>query len=93
MSIRPVPDPVDLVKVCDDRHVLGQTDKAIMVRIGQTLYGEPITTFYPKSMCQIRHKLGGGYDVFVPKWCNRNRNCRVGDFEVRTAPGFSPLPF
>ena len=24
----------DLVRVCDDRHILGQTDKAIKVRIG-----------------------------------------------------------
>ena len=40
-----------LVRVCDGRHILGQTEKAIKVRIGQTLYGEPITTFYPKSMC------------------------------------------
>lgn len=40
----------DLVRVCDNRHILGETDKAIKVRIGQTLYGEPITTFYPKSM-------------------------------------------
>ena len=35
----------DLVRVCDNRHILGETDKAIKVRIGQTLYGEPITTF------------------------------------------------
>ena len=45
---------VDFVKVCDDRHILGQTEKAIQVRLGQTLYGEPITTFYPKQFCQIR---------------------------------------
>lgn len=83
----------DLVKVCDDRHILGQTDKAIKVRIGQTLYGEPITTFYPKSMCQVRPKAGGGYDVFVPKWVNRDRKCAVGEFDATVAPGFSPLPF
>lgn len=83
----------DLVKVCDDRHILGQTDKAIKVRIGQTLYGEPITTFYPKSLCQIRPKVGGGYDVFVPKWMNRDRKCMVGDFDATVQPGFSPLPF
>ena len=46
----------DLVRVCDNRHILGETDKAIKVRIGQTLYGEPITTFYPKSMVQILYK-------------------------------------
>jgi hypothetical protein len=83
----------DLIRVCDDRHILGQTDKAILVRIGQTLYGEPITTFYAKSMCQIRPRAGGGYDVFVPRWVNRDRRCRVGDFESSVAPGFSPLPF
>ena len=95
-SLRNVPgvnDNVDLVKVCDDRHILGQTDKAIKVRIRQTLYGEPITTFFPKSMCQIRPKIGGGYEVFVPKWMNRDRKCAVGDFDNRVAPGFSPLPF
>lgn len=84
---------VDFVKVCDDRHILGQTEKAIQVRIGQTLYGEPITTFYPKQFCQIRYKSGGGYDVYVPKWVNRNRSCRVGDFNIMPAPGFAPLPF
>lgn len=84
---------MDIVKVCDDRHILGQTDKAIQVRIGQTLYGEPITTFYPKSMCQIRPKIGGGYEVFVPKWVNRDRKCKVGDFDAPVQPGFCPLPF
>lgn len=83
----------DLVRVCDDRHILGQTDKAIKVRIGQTLYGDPITTFYPKSMCQIRYKTGGGYDVFVPKWVNRDRKCAVGEFDAASCPGFDPLPF
>lgn len=83
----------EFVKVSDDRHILGHTDKAIQVRIGQTLYGEPITTFYPKQFCQIRYKAGGGYDVYVPKWCNRKRLCRVGDFNIAPAPGFDPLPF
>jgi hypothetical protein len=92
-NLRDIPQTVDLVKVCDDRHILGQTDKAIKVRIGQTLYGEPITTFYPKSMCQIRPKVGGGYEVFVPKWVNRDRKCAVGEFDSAVQPGFSPLPF
>lgn len=35
----------DLVRVCDNRHILGETDKAIKVRIGQTLYGEPHHNF------------------------------------------------
>lgn len=83
----------DLVKVCDDRHILGQTEKAIKVRIGQTLYGEPITTFYPKSMCQILPNTRGGYDVYIPKWVNRDRRCVVGNFEGCSAPGFLPLPF
>lgn len=91
-NFRSIPQ-ADLVKVCDDRHILGQTDKAIKVRIGQTLYGEPITTFYPKSMCQIRPKAGGGYDVFVPKWVNRDRKCAVGEFDAAVQPGFAPLPF
>ena len=96
ITLRNVPsvnEPTDLIRVCDDRHILGQTDKAIKVRIGQTLYGEPITTFYPKSLCQIRSKVGGGYDVFVPKWVNRDRKCAVGNFDCNAAPGFSPLPF
>jgi hypothetical protein len=92
-NFRNIPQNADLVKVCDDRHILGQTDKAIKVRIGQTLYGEPITTFYPKSMCQIRPKVGGGYDVFVPRWVNRDRKCAVGNFDAPVQPGFSPLPF
>lgn len=92
-NIPTVSETADLVRVCDDRHILGQTDKAIKVRIGQTLYGEPITTFYPKSMCKIRPKMGGGYDVFVPKWVNRDRKCAVGQFEVCNTPGFEPLPF
>lgn len=86
-------DNTGLVRVCDDRHIVGHTDKAIKVRVGQTLYGEPITTFYPKSMCQIRPRVGGGYDVFVPKWVNRDRRCSVGDFGNNFASGFSPLPF
>lgn len=88
-----VSDNADLVRVCDDRHIMGQTDKAIKVRIGQTLYGEPITTFYPKQMCQIRNKPSGGYEVYVPKWVNRDRRCCVGEFDVGITPGFSPLPF
>lgn len=92
-NLRDIPENSDLVRVCDNRHILGQTDMAIKVRIGQTLYGEPITAFYPKSLCQIRPKPNGGYDVFVPKWVNRDRRCRVGDFDVAVAPGFSPLPF
>ena len=92
-NFRNIPQNADLVKVCDDRHILGQTDKAIKVRIGQTLYGEPITTFYPKSMCQIRPRVGGGYDVYVPKWVNRDRKCAVGQFDASAHPGFAPLPF
>lgn len=92
-NIPDVADTGDLVLVCSDRHILGQTDKAIKVRVGQTLYGEPITTFYPKQMCQIRGREGGGYDVYVPKWVNRDRRCQVGEFECSMAPGFSPLPF
>ena len=84
----------DLVHVCDKRHIIGCTDKAIKVRVGQTMYGEPITTFFPKSMCQIRAKAGSeDYEVYVPKWVNRERNCTVGDFDNVVAPGFSPLPF
>ena len=92
-SVPSVGDNACLIRVCDDRHILGQTDKAIKVRVGQTLYGEPITTFYPKSLCQIRPRSGGGYDVFVPKWVNRDRQCRVGDFGNNIAQGFSALPF
>lgn len=92
-NFRGITPATELVKVCDDRHILGQTDKAIKVRIGQTLYCEPITTFFPKSMCQIRPKAGGGYEVFVPKWMNRDRRCTVGDFDANVQPGFSPLPF
>ena len=84
---------VDLIRVCDNRHIVGETDKAIKVRIGQTLYGEPITTFYPKSMCQIRPRADGGYDVYVPRWMNRDRKCAVGDFSSTIQPGFAPLPF
>ena len=83
----------DLVRVCDNRHILSETDKAIKVRIGQTLYGEPITTFYPKSMVQILYKPNGGYDVYVSKWVNRDRRCAVGDFEYTQVEGFNPLPF
>lgn len=86
-------DIADLVRVCDDRHIIGHTERAIKVRVGQTLYGEPITTFYPKSLCQIRPKGMDGYDVFVPKWVNRDRRCFVGDAGDHVAPGFSPLPF
>lgn len=83
----------DLVRVCDDRHILGYTEKAIKVRIGQTLYSEPITTFYPKSLCQIKPNCRGGYDVYVPKWVNRDRKCSVGNFDGCVNPGFAPLPF
>ena len=83
----------DLVRVCDDRHILRETDKAIQVRIGQTLYGEPITTFYPKSLVQILWRPGGGYDIYVPKWANRDRRCVVGNFQFTRVEGFDPLPF
>lgn len=95
-GLRNIPQNVgrnDLVRVCDNRNILGETDKAIKVRIGQTLYGEPITTFYPKSMVQILYKPSGGYDVYVPKWVNRDRRCAFGDFEYTQVEGFSPLPF
>ena len=92
-SMRDANEDAGLVRVCDDRHIIGHTDKAIKVRVGQTLYGEPIITFYPKSMCQVRARVNGGYDVFVPKWVNRDRRCAVGDFDNVIAPGFHPLPF
>lgn len=63
-----------------------------LVRVGQTLYGEPICAFYPKSMCQTRPKPGGGYEVYVPKHLNRDHRCQIGDFEVRISNGFAPLP-
>ena len=87
-----VPDTSNMFRVCDNRHIIGSTDKAVLVRIGQTLYGEPITTFYPKSMIQVRYKESGGYEVFVPKWLNRNRRCTVGDF-FSNASEFDALPF
>lgn len=40
-NLRNIPQADGLVRVCDDRHILGETDKAIKVRIGQTLYGDP----------------------------------------------------
>lgn len=85
----------DMIRVCDSRHVLGYTEKAIKVRVGTTLYGEPITTFYPKSACRIRYKGDGGFEVWVPKWVNRDRRCTVGDFEFPNSAdnGFNPLPF
>lgn len=83
----------ELVRVCSDNHILGETEKAIKVRIGQTLYGEPITTFYPKQYCQIKSNSRGGFDLFVPKWVNRDRRCCVGEFDMGVQPGFSPLPF
>lgn len=92
-NFREVSDSADLVKVCEDRHIIGQTDKAIQVRVGQTLYGEPITTFYPKSLCQVRFKPNGSFELFVPKWVNRDRRCAVGEFRVGVTPGFEPLPF
>lgn len=85
-------DTVELVKVCDNRHIIGETNKAIKVRIGQTLYGEPITTFYPKSLCQIRYKCNGGFDVFVPSWANHDRRCYLGHFKAPPVqPGFCSL--
>lgn len=92
-NLRNIPQADGLVRVCDDRHIMGETDKAIKVRIGQTLYGEPICTFYPKSMVQVRYKTGGGYDIFVPKWVNRDRRCAVGNFDYVPVEGFNPLPF
>lgn len=88
-----IPEPGDLVRICSDRHILGHTEKAIMVKIGQTLYGEPITAFYPKSLCQIRANSTGGYDVYVPRWTNHRKQCQVGDFEGHNTPGFTDLPF
>lgn len=43
------PSKNDLVKVSSMKHILGETEKALHLRIGQTLYGEPITAFFPKS--------------------------------------------
>lgn len=95
-TLNPVPSTQvdgDLVKVCSDRHIEGHTEKAIKVRIGSTLYGDPIFTFYPKSMVRTKPNRDGGYDVFVPKWVNRDRRCTVGVFDVNDRPGFNPLPF
>ena len=95
-NFRDVPtmnDDTDLVRICDSRHILGQTDKAIKVRVGQTLYGEPITAFYPKSLCRTKPRVDGGYDVFVPKWANRDHRCHIGEFWECDTPGFEPLPF
>lgn len=88
-------DSNNMIRVCDSRHVVGYTEKAIKVRVGTTLYGEPITTFYPKSACRIRYKSEGGFEVWVPKWLNRDRRCAVGDFEFPDSldNGFNPLPF
>ena len=81
----------NLVKVCDSRHIMGETNKAIRVRIGQTLYGEPITTFLPKSICQVIYRDNGSFDVYIPSWATRNRTCFIGEFKIDIQPGFSPL--
>lgn len=83
---------IGLVHVCDDRHIIRETDKAIMVRIGQTLYGKPITTFYPKSLCRIRFKDNGDYSIYVPQWVNRSRMCVVGQISSPDAHGLHPMP-
>ena len=81
---------ISLVKVCDHRHIICETEKAIKVRIGQTLYGEPITTFLPKKICQILYRDSGGFDVYIPEWATRNRNCFI-EKNIPIQPGFCPL--
>lgn len=85
-------ESIGMVHVCDDRHIIRETEKAIMVRIGQTLYGKPITTFYPKSLCRIRYKDDGSYSIYVPKWTNRSRTCVVGEVMNADAHGLHPMP-
>lgn len=85
-------ESIGLVHVCDDRHIIRETDKAIMVRIGQTLYGKPITTFYPKSLCRIRYKDDGSYSIYAPQWTNRSRTCVVGEVMCADAHGLHPMP-
>lgn len=68
-------------QICSERHVIGETSKALLVRVGQTLYGEPITAFYPKSYCVWYRNPTGGLDLYVPKWMNRRKQCCLGDYK------------
>lgn len=89
-----------LVKVCSDRHILGHSEKAIRVRVGQSLYGDPIDTWYPKRYCQVKY-TATGYDIYVPAWINNNRVCQINSCGVcnqrqettmPVQPGFCALP-
>lgn len=67
-----------LVKVGTTDHILGETERALNIRIGQTLYGEPITSFFPKRACKTQPNAKGGLDIFVPGHLLKGRQCNVG---------------
>lgn len=79
----------ELVRICNQKRVLGETEKAICVDIGRTFDGQPITTWYPKSACQIK-PTQTGYELWAPAWMSRKRSCVIGKFNGNTRPGFLP---
>lgn len=88
----------ELVLVCNERHIQRpETDKAIMVRVGQTLYGDPIYTWLPKSVIQTKpNPMGGGLDIYIPRRMCKARECVFNqldtpDRQSRSYPGFTPF--
>lgn len=87
----------ELVLVCNERHIQRpKTELAIMVRVGQTLYGEPIYTWLPKSAIQTRPSPTGGRDIYIPRHMCKARQCvfnqlNTPDRAGRTYPGFTPF--
>lgn len=73
------PPKNDLVKVSSMKHILGETEKALHLRIGQTLYGEPITAFFPKSACKTRPDGRGNVEIYVPAYMLRRRESYIGN--------------
>lgn len=77
----------DMVKICTQAQVKGETEKAICVLIGKTFDSQPIVTWYPKSACQIR-PVKTGYELWAPAWMGKKRMCAIGNFGETPGPGF-----
>lgn len=85
----------DLVKVSNTRHILGETERALHIRVGQTMYGEPITAFFPKVACKTRGDGKGGVDIYVPRHLMRGHQCYIGETaqnHVGSYAGFEDWP-
>ena len=70
---------MSMMKIGTNKQIEKKSDKAIMLNIGTTFVGDPISTWYPKSVVKVIPTFDG-YDIYVPEEMNLERKCRIGDF-------------